>query len=304
MPKRDLLDVASLSPDEIGWLLQRARDYKAGMRNSALSGRAVGMLFEKPSTRTRVSFEVAIHRLGGDPIHLPGEAMQIGRGETIADTARVLSGYLDALVIRTFGQARLLEWARHATVPVINGLTDLHHPCQILADLFTIHARRGTLAGLTLAYIGDGNNIAHSLMEGGALMGMRIVVAAPQGLLPDPQITARAMRIAAAHGGEVLVHSDPRAAASGADVLYTDVWVSMGQADDHARVSALQSYQINAELIARAAPNVLVMHCLPAHRGEEITEAAMEGPQSVIFEQAANRLPIQQAILERWTAEP
>jgi ornithine carbamoyltransferase len=302
MPKRDLLDLASLSPDEIECLMQRARAYKAGLQNPALSGRAIGMLFEKPSTRTRVSFEVAIHRLGGYPVHLPAEAMQIGRGETVADTARVLSGYLDALVIRTFGQERVAEWARHATVPIINGLTDLHHPCQILADLFTIHERRGSLAGLTLAYIGDGNNIAHSLMEGGALMGMRVIVAAPRGLLPDPQITARAMQLAKANGGCVIVHSDPQAAAKGADVLYTDVWVSMGQADDHARVSALQSYQINAELIARAAPNVLVMHCLPAHRGEEITEAAMEGPQSVILEQAANRLPVQQAILERWVA--
>ncbi len=300
MPKRDLLDLAALAPDDIEWLMRRAAAYKAGLRHPALNGLSVGLLFEKPSTRTRVSFEVAIHRLGGHPVLLPIDQMQLGRGETVADTARVLSGYLSALVIRTFGQARLEEWAQQSTVPVINGLTDLHHPCQILADLFTIYERRGSLAGRTLAYIGDGNNIAHSLMEGGALMGMRVVVASPPGLMPDPKMTARAMQIAKAHGGGVLVHNDPQQAAAGADVLYTDVWVSMGQADDPAHIAALRPYQINADLIARACPDVLVMHCLPAHRGEEITAAAMEGPQSVIFEQAANRLPVQQAILERW----
>jgi len=303
MPKRDLLDLAALAPDEIEWLMHRAAAYKAGLRHPALDGRSVGMLFEKPSTRTRVSFEVAIHRLGGHPVILPIDAMQIGRGETVADTARVLSGYLSALVIRTFGQVRLEEWAQQATIPVINGLTDLHHPCQILADLFTIYERLGSLAGRTLAYIGDGNNIAHSLMEGGALMGMRVIVASPAGLMPDPKITANAIQIAKAHGGEVLVHSDPHQAAAGADVLYTDVWVSMGQAGDSAHIEALRPYQINADLIARANPGALVMHCLPAHRGEEITAEAMEGAQSVIFQQAANRLPVQQAILERWVAE-
>ena len=302
MPKRDLLDLASLMPDEIGWLMRRAAAYKAGLRHPALDGRAVGLLFEKPSTRTRVSFEVAIHRLGGHPVLLPIDSMQIGRGETVADTARVLSGYLSALVIRTFGQARLEEWAQQATVPVINGLTDLHHPCQILADLFTVYERFGSLAGRTLAYIGDGNNIAHSLMEGGALMGMRVVVASPAGSMPDPTITSHAMQIAKVYGGEVLVHNDPHQAATGADVLYTDVWVSMGQADSSAHIEALRPYQINADLIARANPGALVMHCLPAHRGEEITAAAMECPQSVIFEQAANRLPVQQAVLERWVA--
>lgn len=302
MPKRDLLDLAALAPDEIEWLIRRAQAYKAGLRHPVLDGRSVGMLFEKPSTRTRVSFEVSIHRLGGHPVVLPIDSLQIGRGETVADTARVLSGYLSGLVIRTFEQARLEEWAEHATIPVINGLTDLHHPCQILADLFTIYERCGSLAGRTLAYIGDGNNIAHSLMEGGALMGMRVVVATPAGLMPDPAITARAMQIAKAHGGEVLVHNDPDQAAKGADVLYTDVWVSMGQAGHPDHIDALRPYQINADLIARANPSALVMHCLPAHRGEEITAEAMEGVQSVIFDQAANRLPVQQAILERWVA--
>ena len=302
MPKRDLLDLAALSPDEIEWLMRRAAAYKAGLRHPALDGHAVGMLFEKPSTRTRVSFEVAIHRLGGYPVILPVDNMQLGRGETVADTAHVLSGYLSALVIRTFGQVRLEEWAQQATVPVINGLTDLHHPCQILADLFTVYERLGSLAGRTLAYIGDGNNMAHSLMEGGALMGMRVVVASPAGSMPDPKITAQAMQIAKTHGGEVLVHNDPRQAATGADVLYTDVWVSMGQAGHSTHIEALRPYQINADLIARAQPGALVMHCLPAHRGEEITAEAMEGTQSVIFEQAANRLPVQQAILERWVA--
>jgi len=302
MPKRDLLDLAALTPDEIEWLMRRAAAYKVGLRYPALDGRAVGLLFEKPSTRTRVSFEVAIHRLAGHPVILPIDAMQIGRGESVADTARVLSGYLSALVIRTFGQERLEEWARYATVPVINGLTDLHHPCQILADLFTIRERFESLSGRTLAYIGDGNNIAHSLMEGGALMGMRVIVASPVGLMPDPKITARAMQIAKAHGGEVLVHNDPNQAATGADVLYTDVWVSMGQTDSPTRIETLQPYRINAALMARASPCALVMHCLPAHRGEEITADVMECSQSVIFEQAANRLPVQQAILERWVA--
>ena len=296
----DLLDLATLAPEEITGLMQRASAYKQGLRTQALAGRAVGLLFEKPSTRTRVSFEVAIHRLGGYPVHLPPTGLQTGRGETVADTARVLSGYLDALVIRTFEQERLEAWARHATIPVINGLTDLHHPCQILADLFTLYQRRGRLAGLTLVYVGDGNNISHSLMEGGALMGMRVIVVTPEARMPNAGITKRAQRMANLHAGEVLIQHDPQKAAEGADVLYTDVWVSMGQADDPAHIAALRPYQINANLIARAHPDVLVMHCLPAHRGEEITEEAMEGPAAVIFEQAANRLPIQQAILERW----
>ena len=301
MPKRDLLTLADLSPEEIGRLLNRAEAYKKGDRARPLSGRAVGLLFEKSSTRTRVSFEVAVWRLGGLPIFLSFEDIQIKRGETVPDTARVLSGYLDALVIRTFAQEKLDTWAAHAAIPVINGLTDRYHPCQILADLFTIRQYRGRLAGLKLAYIGDGNNIAHSLLIGGAKVGMRVVVAAPEGCAPEPEVVAAAEREAQKQGGAVAIEPDPVKAADGADILYTDVWVSMGQeAERAARLRRLAPYQVNRSLLSRAKRDCLVMHCLPAHRGEEITGEVMEGPNSVIFTQSANRLPMQQAILETW----
>jgi ornithine carbamoyltransferase len=300
MAKRDLLTPLSLCAADIEWLLSRSREYKLGRNNPVLAGRSVGLFFEKPSTRTRVSFEVAIHRLGGHPVMLPAESLQITRGETLADTARVLSGYLDGLIIRTFAQATLEEWAEHATIPVINALTDLHHPCQILADLFSIWEKRGRLRGLKLVYIGDGNNIAHSLLQSGAMMGMEIAVATPPGLAPDIEVVRQAQDVARTSGGAVSLHSDPMTAADGADVLYTDVWCSMGQQEDEGRKTALQSYQINAGLVARSRPDVWVMHCLPAHRGEEITADVMDGPHSIIAEQARNRLFVQQAILERW----
>lgn len=307
MPKRDLLSLAALSAEEIEWLLHRAQQYKNSPRLSpskrgslrSLEGRSVALLFEKSSTRTRVSFEVAISRMGGHPTFLSFDDIQIKRGETIADTARVLSGYLDGLIIRTYEQERLEEWGRHATIPVINGLTDLHHPCQILSDLFTIYEKRGKLRELKLAYIGDGNNIAHSLMEGGAKVGMRVAVASPKGFAPDPKIVRAAKEIARKSGGGIEIVNDPIEAAKGADILYTDVWVSMGQEEEkQKRAKQFKPYQINQRLIERARPDVLVMHCLPAHRGEEITAEVFEGPHSVIFEQADNRLPTQQAILE------
>lgn len=305
MPKRDLLNLASLSVEQIEWLLRRAQYYKnrsgASKESLPLVGRSIGLLFEKSSTRTRVSFEVAVTRLGGHPIFLSFDDIQIKRGETIGDTARVLSGYLDGLVIRTYEQEKLEEWARNASIPVINGLTDLHHPCQILSDLLTILEKRGKLKGLKLAYIGDGNNIAHSLMEGGAKVGMKVVIACPKKFLPDNNIVKETEEVARKNGGNVEVIHDPVKAAEGADILYTDVWVSMGQEKEkQARVKTFKPYQINQKLVAQAKPDVLVMHCLPAHRGEEITPEVMEGPHSVIFDQADNRLPMQEAILERW----
>ncbi len=301
--KRNLLTPLSLSAADVEWLLHRSGEYKAGLDNPVLAGRAVGLFFEKPSTRTRVSFEVAIHRLAGHPVMLPAESLQITRGETLADTARVLSGYLDGLIVRTFAQNRLEQWAEHATIPVINALTDLHHPCQILADLFSVWERRGRLRGLKLVYVGDGNNIAHSLLQSGAMMGMEIVVATPHGFSPDAEVVRQAEEIARASGGKVSLHTDPMAAADGADILYTDVWCSMGQEADENRTAALRPYQLNAALVARSHPDVLVMHCLPAHRGEEIAADVMDGPNSIIAEQARNRLFVQQAILERWVGE-
>ncbi|MDC4225111.1 MAG: ornithine carbamoyltransferase [Candidatus Manganitrophus sp.] len=305
MPKRDLLSLDSLSLEQIEWLLRRAQYYKdrsrATKESLPLVGRSVGLLFEKSSTRTRVSFEVAVTRLGGHPIFLSFDDIQIKRGETIGDTARVLSGYLDGLVIRTYEQEKLEDWARNASIPVINGLTDLHHPCQILSDLLTILEKRGKLKGLKLAYIGDGNNIAHSLMEGGAKVGMEVVVACPKKFTPNANIVKQTQEVALKSGGKIQVIHDPVAAAEGADILYTDVWVSMGQEKEkQVRTRQFKPYQINQKLVAQAKPDVLVMHCLPAHRGEEITAEVMEGPHSVIFDQADNRLPMQEAILERW----
>lgn len=305
MPKRDLLSLAPISTEEIEWLLGRAQFYKnrsrASMESLPLAGRSVGLLFEKSSTRTRVSFEVAVTRLGGHPIFLSFDDIQIKRGETIGDTARVLSGYLDGLVIRTYEQEKLEDWARNASIPIINGLTDLHHPCQILSDLLTILEKRGKLKGLKLAYIGDGNNIAHSLMEGGAKVGMKVVIACPKKFMPDVGIVKETQSVARKSGGKIEVIHDPIQAAAGADILYTDVWVSMGQeTEKRIRARQFKPYQINSKLAAQAAPDVLIMHCLPAHRGEEITAEVMEGPRSVIFDQADNRLPMQEAILERW----
>ncbi len=296
MAERDLLALRSLSPSEIRTLLDRAKTRAA---SRALAGKSIGLFFEKASTRTRVSFEVAIAQLAGHPVFLPAQEIQLGRGETIADTARVLSRYLDALVIRTFGQDRLEEWARYATIPVINGLTDSHHPCQILADLLTIDENKRRLAGLVVAYVGDGNNVAHSLLEGCAMMGMTCRIAAPAGYAPDAEIAKWAEIQAGKTGGAVWIGEDPRKAATGADVLYTDVWTSMGQeAETSTRVNVFRPYQINADLVRLAKPDAIVMHCLPAHRGEEITDEVMEGPRSVIFDQAENRLHIQKAILE------
>jgi ornithine carbamoyltransferase len=260
--------------------------------------KSVAVIFEKPSTRTRLSFEIGIAELGGHPVILDAQSTQLGRGETIEDTARVLSRYVDAIVIRTFGQDRIAALAAAADVPVVNALTDYAHPCQALADLQTIREHKGRLAGLTLTYLGDGNNMAHSLLLAGAMAGMHVRVGAPPELEPLGQVVKRATELAAAHGGSVSVTNDPLEAAAGADVLYTDVWASMGQESEAAsRVAPLRPYAITAHIVAAAAPDVVVMHCLPAHRGEEIAADVIDGPASIVFDQAENRLHAQKALL-------
>ena len=307
--KRDLLSLRDLSFEEIGILLLRAMDLKEELRKEILhprlKGKTLGLLFEKASTRTRVSFEVAMAQLGGHSIFLSAYDIQLTRGETIRDTARVLSSYIDGLVIRTFAQSVVEEWARFATIPIINGLTDLHHPCQILSDLMTILERRGNLKGLKLAYVGDGNNVANSLLEGASKVGMHISIASPKGYQPKDTIVQSAREEAARNGSRIEIVTDPKEAARGADVLYTDVWVSMGQELEKKNFREIFApYQLNRELLDLADPQALVMHCLPAHRDEEITEEVFESKNSVIFQQAENRLHIQKALLEMLLKKP
>jgi ornithine carbamoyltransferase len=257
------------------------------------------MIFEKSSTRTRVSFEVGMYQLGGQALFLSPADLQMGRGEPVADTARTLSRYLDGIMIRTFAQTMVEELAKFATIPVINGLTDMHHPCQALADLFTIREKRGTLKGLTFAYVGDGNNMAHSLIEACVKTGMRVSLACPAGYAPDAAILREAKQVASRSGAELSLTDDPRKAVKGADIVYTDVWASMGQEKEHAlRVQAFKGYEVDEKLVKLAGPNAMVMHCLPAHRGEEITDDVIDGPQSIVFDQAENRLHTQKAIME------
>ena len=260
--------------------------------------KSVAVIFEKQSTRTRVSFEVGIAELGGHPLIIDARMSQLGRGETIEDTAKVLSRFVEAIVIRTFGHDRVETLAANATVPVVNALTDLAHPCQTLADLMTIREHKGDLAGLTLTYVGDGNNVANSLLLGGALAGLHVRVAAPNGYRPDAATAERATAIAAKTGGSVMLTEDPLAAATGADVLYTDVWASMGQEDEAARrQQAFAAYTIDDQLVDAAQPDVMVLHCLPAHRGEEIAAEVIDGPQSLVWRQAANRMDAVRALL-------
>lgn len=256
------------------------------------------MLFSKASTRTRTSFEVGFWQLGGHPIYLSDSASQIGRGEPIRDTARVLSRFVDGIMIRTFSHDSVIELAKYASVPVINGLTDLLHPCQALTDIFTIQEKMKVLKGRKLVYVGDGNNMAHSLMFACAKVGMNMICASPKGYQPDPEILHLAQEDAAQTGCSITVEEDLFKAAKGADVLYTDVWTSMGEeAEREVRFKALHNYQINQALLNEARPEAIVLHCLPAHRGEEITEEVLEGPQSVVFDQAENRLHVQKAIM-------
>jgi ornithine carbamoyltransferase len=299
---KDFLSVDDLSPSELLDLLDLGVRVKAdpGAFASALSGRSVGLIFEKPSTRTRVSFEVAVTSSGGHAVVLSSGELQLGRGESIEDTGRVLSRYLDAIVLRTFEQERLEVLAGAATVPVVNSLSDFEHPCQCLADLLTVLEHRGRLPGTTLTYLGDGNNVAHSLLLGGAKAGMRIRVATPPGFEPIPQIVHRAEEIAEETGGAIELLHEPIEAAMGTDVLYTDVWASMGQeteADERALV--FPAYQVNQKLVDAANDDVLVLHCLPAHRGQEITDEVIDGPHSAVWDQAENRMHTQKALLLR-----
>jgi ornithine carbamoyltransferase len=293
---RDLLGLADLSSTELQELLEMATLLKS-QKLKLHCDKVLGLLFSKASTRTRVSFTVAMYQLGGQVIDLNPNVTQVSRGEPIQDTARVLDRYLDILAIRTFAQRDLEIFANYAKIPVINALTDLEHPCQVLADLLTIQESFGTCAGLTLTYVGDGNNVANSLMLGCALAGMNVRVAFPSGYAPDAEIVEKARAIAGGKTEVILTH-DPEAAAKGAQVLYTDVWASMGQESEaDNRLPIFQPYQISQQLLSLADPEAIVLHCLPAHRGEEITDEVIEGSQSKVWDQAENRLHAQKALL-------
>jgi ornithine carbamoyltransferase len=297
-----LLRIADLDAATLADLLAMAATMKQRplQWRRAHDGRVLGCFFSKPSTRTRVSLEAAAYRLGMLPVMLRPDELQLGRGEPLSDTARVLSSYTDALAIRTFAHRDVQELADWADVPVINALSDDHHPCQALADLLTLAERFGKLEGLKLAYVGDGNNVAHSLMEAGALSGMDVAVASPPGFEPDRAVTETAQAAAGERGSRVIVLADPREAVKGAHAVYTDVWVSMGQESEREqRMSRLAGYRVDAALMALADPDAVFMHCLPAHRGEEVTAEVIDGPKSLVFQQAANRLPTAQAAIHR-----
>ena len=296
---RDVLSLADLSGSEVQQLLDWAIAMKKGDLNPRFQGKipTLGLLFHKASTRTRVSFSTAMFQLGGQVLDLNINVMQIGRGEPIEDTARVLDRYLDALAIRTFAQADLEVFAQYAKMPIINALTDLEHPCQVLADLQTVQENFGSCEGLTFTYVGDGNNMAHSILLGCALVGMNVRIAAPVGYQPDQSVVDQAKAIA--HGtSEIVITADPKAAVDGANVVYTDVWASMGQeGESDERIPIFMPYQVNDELMAVAANDAIVLHCLPAHRGEEISASVMEGSRSRIWDQAENRMHAQKALL-------
>ncbi|WP_163538918.1 ornithine carbamoyltransferase [Gracilibacillus sp. YIM 98692] len=297
---RSLLTLADYSKAEIAYILELADKVKQKKKNGEmyepLKGKTLGMIFEKSSTRTRVSFETGIYQLGGMGLFLSSNDIQLGRGEPISDTAKVLSGYLDGIMIRTFSQQDVEQLAENASIPVINGLTDDYHPCQVLADLQTIKEEKGKLEGLKLAYIGDGNNMAHSLMIGGAKMGLDVAIAAPKDYQPKTKITELAKSFA--DGTEVIVTEDAAEAVKNADVIYSDVWASMGQESEQIeREKAFANYQVNKDLLAYAKEDAIFMHCLPAHRGEEVTADIIDGPQSVVFQEAENRLHAQKALM-------
>jgi ornithine carbamoyltransferase len=297
----NLISIADLSSEEISAILDRSDELKAQRDDpttrSILAGKSLATIFEKPSTRTRVSLEVAMADLGGHAIYLSKSDLQLGRGETIADTARVLSRFVHGIAARVYNHKTVEELAREASVPVINSLSDLEHPCQILADLMTMRERFGRLAGLKVAWIGDGNNVCNSTILASALMGMEIAVASPPGFGPDRKILDQADRLG---GGAVVVVTDPVKAASGADVVETDTWVSMGdELEAERRLAAFGRYQVNSDLLRHASDDVIVMHCLPAHRGQEITDEVMDGPRSAILDQSENRLHSVKAVLEK-----
>ena len=301
MAQRHFLSLKDWSRDEIELLFEQAAAIKANPDSyaGALAGQSLAMIFQKPSTRTRVSFEVGMNQLGGRALVLGSGDIQLNRGETIADTARVLSRYVQGIMARVFAHQDVTDLARHGSVPVINGLSDLLHPCQALADYFTLRERRGGLTGLKLAYVGDGNNVAHELMFGAVKLGLQFSIGCPRGYEPNPLIFKSAVREAQKLGSPIPeVSGDPYEAVAGADVVYTDVWTSMGQeAEAQARLEAFQGFQVTPEMMASAGPDVMFMHCLPAHRGEEVSADVIDGPQSVVFDEAENRLHAQKALL-------
>ncbi len=295
---RHFRTITDISREELLYIIDRAIQFKAGkaVTDSPLKGKSIGLFFEKPSTRTRVSFEVAIYQLGGNRVNLNPQEMQIGRGETLADTARVLSRYLDAIIFRVLSHSTIETFAVHSTIPLINGLSDLHHPCQALADMMTIKENKGTFDGLKVSYIGDGNNVANSLIEASICGDMKLVIASPEEYAPDPAFVSA---FEARTGRKVIVTNDPAEAAKDADVLYTDVWVSMGQEMDRERkYEAFKEFQINSQIVSLAKEDAIVLHCLPAYRGLEITDDVIDGPKSRVFDQAENRLHTSKALLE------
>ncbi len=299
---KDLLTLAEYSPETIRELVQKAKEMKEAYLNgeliAPLKGKTLGMIFEKSSTRTRVSFETGMFQLGGQALFLSSRDLQIGRGEPVSDTAKVLSQYVDAIMIRTFAHETVEELAEHATIPVINGLTDLHHPCQALADLLTILEVKGTLKGLKLAYIGDGNNVAHSLLIACAKVGMDVAVATPPSYAPNEEIVSLAKGFADASGSTISITNDPIEAVTNADVIYADVWTSMGQEEENEqRLKDFAGFQVNKELVAHAKADYMFLHCLPAHREEEVTAEIIDGPNSYVFQEAGNRMHAQKALL-------
>jgi ornithine carbamoyltransferase len=296
--KRDFLRLRDFSSEEIDHLLKRALELKSGKDSNKcpLIGRNIGLIFEKASTRTRVSFEVGIYQLGANSIYLNPKEIQLGRGETIHDTAKTLSRYLDAIVIRTFSHNTLIDFASSSSIPVINGLSDLLHPCQALGDMMTVLEKKGKLKGINLSYIGDGNNVANSLIEASSMMGINLKIACPKGFEPDTEVLKEQK---ASAKSEIRIVRNPKDAAMGADVLYTDVWVSMGQEkEEKQKKKNFKAYQLNSKILSYAKEDAIVLHCLPAHRGEEITDDVIDSPQSAVFDQAENRLHTQKALLE------
>ncbi len=298
--KKDLITILDLSAEEIDALLARAsllkEQWKKGELKPTLTGKTLGLLFDKPSTRTRVSFEVAMYQQGGQVVFMSSKETQLSRDESLQDTALVLSRYIDGLVVRTFDNDNLQELARHAEIPIINGLTDLYHPCQVLGDILTIKEKKGDLRALQVAWVGDGNNVAHSWINAAARLDFQLSLACPVEYEPKKEILQRGQELA---GDRIHFGHDPVQAVRNADVINTDVWTSMGQEEERQkRLAAFQNYQINADLVREAKSDVVVMHCLPAHRGEEITDEVMDGPNSAIFDQAENRMHLQRALLD------
>ncbi len=298
---RNFVDLADFNRDELRAILDKAHELKRKQRNGEpheiLKGKSLAMIFMKSSTRTRVSFEVGMTQLGGHALYLQPSGTQLGRGETIADTAKVLSRYCDVIMARVFGHSEVVELAEHATVPVINGLSDFNHPCQIMADMMTIEEHKGKLEGLKIAYVGDSNNVSNSIMQGCTIMGMDVSIGSPKGYTPSEEIIKKADSLNKTHQTTLEIVNDPAAAVKGADVIYTDTFFSMGQEKSKEKEDALMPFQVNRTLVGKANDNVIVMHCLPAHRDEEIESVVMDGKHSVVFDQAENRLHAQKGIM-------